>query len=118
LISVIQRVSQAPVRVGDEVIGEIGTGLMVLLFAERGDTQAQADKLLDKLLKLRIFSDAPGVGPPQARLAPWQPAQLHRCRDARQGTPALRLLGRAGPAGASVGADRAVCGRHAGAAGQ
>ena len=55
--SVIQRVSQAQVRVGGEVIGEIGTGLLVLLCAERGDAQAQADKLLTKILKLRIFSD-------------------------------------------------------------
>ena len=55
--SVIQRVSQAQVRVGGEVIGEIGAGLLVLLCAERGDAEAQADKLLTKILKLRIFSD-------------------------------------------------------------
>ena len=55
--SVIQRVSQAQVRVGGEVIGEIGTGLLVLLCAERGATEVQADKLLAKILKLRIFSD-------------------------------------------------------------
>ena len=55
--SVIQRVSQAQVRVGGEVIGEIGAGLLVLLCAERGDTEEQADKLLAKILKLRIFSD-------------------------------------------------------------
>ena len=55
--SVIQRVSQAQVRVGGEVIGEIGAGLLVLLCAERGDTEVQADKLLAKILKLRIFSD-------------------------------------------------------------
>ena len=55
--SVIQRVSQAQVRVGGEVIGEIGAGLLVLLCAERGDAEVQADKLLAKILKLRIFSD-------------------------------------------------------------
>ncbi|MDI1338742.1 D-aminoacyl-tRNA deacylase [Polaromonas sp.] len=60
MISVIQRVSQAQVRVGGEVIGEIGAGLLVLLCAERGDAQAQADKLLAKILKLRIFSDDAG----------------------------------------------------------
>jgi D-tyrosyl-tRNA(Tyr) deacylase len=54
---VIQRVSQAQVRVGGEVIGEIGAGLLVLLCAERGDAEVQADKLLAKILKLRIFSD-------------------------------------------------------------
>ena len=60
MISVIQRVSQARVLVGDEVSGEIGAGLLVLLCAERGDSEAQADKLLAKLLKLRIFSDPAG----------------------------------------------------------
>ena len=54
---VIQRVSQAQVRVGGEVTGEIGAGLLVLLCAERGDAEVQADKLLAKILKLRIFSD-------------------------------------------------------------
>ena len=39
-------------------VGAIGPGLLVLLCAERGDTDAVADKLLAKLLKLRIFSDA------------------------------------------------------------
>ncbi len=47
-------------RVGGEVIGEIGAGLLVLLCAERGDADAQADKLLAKILKLRIFSDDAG----------------------------------------------------------
>jgi D-tyrosyl-tRNA(Tyr) deacylase len=42
------------------VAGEIGTGLLVLLCAERGDTELQSDKLLAKLLKLRIFSDDAG----------------------------------------------------------
>jgi len=60
VISVIQRVSQARVVVGGATIGEIGAGLLVLLCAERGDGEAQADKLLAKLLKLRIFADAAG----------------------------------------------------------
>ena len=60
MISVIQRVSQARVVVGGEVTGEIGAGLLVLLCAERGDADAQADKLLAKILKLRIFSDEAG----------------------------------------------------------
>jgi D-tyrosyl-tRNA(Tyr) deacylase len=70
LKSVIQRVSQARVRVGGEVIGEIGTGLLVLLCAERGDSEVQADTLLAKILKLRIFAGEPGAVPPQARQAP------------------------------------------------
>lgn len=60
MLAVIQRVREARVRVGGEVIGEIGQGLLVLVCAERGDGTQQADKLLAKLLKLRIFSDAAG----------------------------------------------------------
>jgi D-tyrosyl-tRNA(Tyr) deacylase len=60
LISVLQRVSSARVEVGGLTIGEIGVGLLVLVCAERGDTEAQADRLLAKLLKLRIFSDDAG----------------------------------------------------------
>ena len=60
MISVIQRVSEARVVVDGRTVGEIGRGLLVLLCAERGDTESQADKLLAKLLKLRIFSDEAG----------------------------------------------------------
>jgi D-aminoacyl-tRNA deacylase len=60
LISVLQRVSHARVVVAGATIGEIGAGLLVLVCAERGDTEARADKLLAKLLKLRIFSDEAG----------------------------------------------------------
>jgi len=58
--AVVQRVRQAQVSVGQQCVGQIGAGLLVLLCAERGDTPAQADQLLTKLLKLRIFSDAAG----------------------------------------------------------
>jgi D-tyrosyl-tRNA(Tyr) deacylase len=60
MLSVVQRVSEARVTVDGEVTGEIGAGLLVLVCAERGDTDAMADKLLAKLLKLRIFSDDAG----------------------------------------------------------
>jgi len=60
MITVLQRVSEACVRVEGEVIGEIGQGLLVLLCAEQGDTDAVADKLLAKILKLRIFADEAG----------------------------------------------------------
>jgi D-tyrosyl-tRNA(Tyr) deacylase len=60
LISLLQRVSEARVVVDGAVTGEIGAGLLVLVCAERGDSEVQADKLLTKLLKLRIFSDAAG----------------------------------------------------------
>ena len=58
--ALIQRVSQARVDVGGLTIGEIGAGLLVLVCAERGDGEAQADKLLAKILKLRIFGDDAG----------------------------------------------------------
>ena len=60
MISVLQRVSQARVVVAGATIGEISAGLLVLVCAERGDTEAQADKLLAKILKLRIFGDDAG----------------------------------------------------------
>jgi D-tyrosyl-tRNA(Tyr) deacylase len=60
MIAILQRVSQANVRVDGEVIGQIDAGLLVLLCAEKGDTDAVADKMLAKMLKLRIFSDDAG----------------------------------------------------------
>ncbi|MDH6591426.1 D-tyrosyl-tRNA(Tyr) deacylase [Variovorax sp. TBS-050B] len=58
--AVVQRVAQARVEIGGETVGAIGAGLLVLLCAERGDTDAHADRMLAKLLKLRIFSDEAG----------------------------------------------------------
>lgn len=58
--AVLQRVAEAGVTVGGQTIGRIGAGLLVLLCAERGDTELQADKMLAKILKLRIFGDAGG----------------------------------------------------------
>ena len=60
MIAVLQRVSEASVRVDGAVIGQIGVGLLVLLCAEKGDTDAVAEKMLAKILKLRIFSDDAG----------------------------------------------------------
>ena len=60
MIAVLQRVRQARVEVDSAVVGAIGPGLLVLVCAERGDTEAEADKLLAKILKLRIFSDDAG----------------------------------------------------------
>ena len=58
--AVIQRVSQASVSIDDLIAGRIGKGLLVLICAETADTESTADRLLAKLLKLRIFSDAAG----------------------------------------------------------
>ena len=60
MIAVLQRVRQARVEVDGAVVGAIGPGLLVLVCAERGDTEAEADKLLANILKLRIFSDDAG----------------------------------------------------------
>lgn len=56
----MQRVANAHVDVGGQTIGAIGAGLLLLLCAERGDGEAQADRLLAKLLRLRIFADEHG----------------------------------------------------------
>jgi D-tyrosyl-tRNA(Tyr) deacylase len=60
MLALVQRVCEARVVVDGRTIGEIGQGLLVLVCAERGDGEVQADKLLAKLLKLRIFSDEAG----------------------------------------------------------
>ena len=59
--AVLQRVTQARVVIAGETVGQIARGLLVLVCAERGDSEAQADKLLAKILKLRIFSKDPGA---------------------------------------------------------
>jgi D-tyrosyl-tRNA(Tyr) deacylase len=58
--ALLQRVSEARVVIAGQTVGQIGAGLLVLLCAERGDSEIQADKLLAKILKLRIFSDEAG----------------------------------------------------------
>jgi D-tyrosyl-tRNA(Tyr) deacylase len=60
MIGLLQRVSQARVEVGGEVVGAIGPGLLVLLCAERGDSESEADRLIERLLNYRVFSDAEG----------------------------------------------------------
>ena len=60
MIALIQRVSQARVEVAGEAVGAIGAGLLVLVCGEPADGQAQVEKFVAKLLKLRIFSDAAG----------------------------------------------------------
>lgn len=58
--AVVQRVSQASVTIDGHTTGRISQGLLVLICAEADDTEAKADRLLAKLLKLRIFSDDVG----------------------------------------------------------
>ncbi len=58
--AVIQRVTHASVTVNGEVTGSCGHGLMILLGVAEGDTETDGDKLLEKILKLRIFEDENG----------------------------------------------------------
>jgi D-tyrosyl-tRNA(Tyr) deacylase len=58
--AVIQRVLRAQVSVGEEIVGKIGPGLLVLLGVTKADTQADADYLASKILGLRIFDDENG----------------------------------------------------------
>jgi D-tyrosyl-tRNA(Tyr) deacylase len=58
--ALVQRVSRAAVSVGGEEVAAIGPGMLVLLGVRRGDGEAEADRIADKLLKLRVFDDAEG----------------------------------------------------------
>ncbi len=60
MIGLLQRVARAEVEVDGSCVGKIGSGLMVLVCAERGDSEAEADRLLERLLDYRIFADAGG----------------------------------------------------------
>jgi D-tyrosyl-tRNA(Tyr) deacylase len=60
VIALLQRVSSARVEVEGRITGAIGPGLLMLVCAEPADTEAVADKLVAKVLKLRIFSDEAG----------------------------------------------------------
>jgi D-aminoacyl-tRNA deacylase len=60
MIALVQRVARAHVEIGGVSVGAIGAGMLVLVCAEPGDTPAHAERLVSKLLALRIFSDAAG----------------------------------------------------------
>jgi D-tyrosyl-tRNA(Tyr) deacylase len=60
MIGLLQRVTEAHVDVGANRIASIGPGLLVLACAERGDTEAQAERLIERLINYRVFGDAEG----------------------------------------------------------
>ena len=60
MIGLLQRVTEASVRVDGEVVGAIGPGLLVLLAVEPGDAKPQADRLVERLVGYRVFPDAEG----------------------------------------------------------
>ena len=60
MIGLLQRVSEASVRVDGEIVGQIGAGLMVLVAVERGDSPLQAERLAERLVSYRVFEDNAG----------------------------------------------------------
>ena len=60
MIALIQRVSEASVRVDEELVGAIQSGLLALVCAQRDDGEREADALLEKLLEYRVFADSAG----------------------------------------------------------
>jgi len=60
MIGLLQRVAQARVEVDGACVGAIGPGLLVLVCAERGDSEAESERLLERVLGYRVFADAEG----------------------------------------------------------
>lgn len=60
MLALLQRVSSSSVTVDDEVVGRIGTGLLVFVGIEKGDREAEADRMLERILGYRMFSDDQG----------------------------------------------------------
>ena len=60
MIALIQRVSEAAVHVNENIVGEISNGLLALIGVEKGDSEKQADRLLERVLAYRIFPDEQG----------------------------------------------------------
>lgn len=60
MIVVLQRVTQAKVDIDEKIVGQIGKGLMVLVCAEKGDTDEKARLLAQRLLRYRVFEDENG----------------------------------------------------------
>ena len=60
MIALVQRVTEAKVEVDGKIIGSIGRGILALVGVERGDTDTQAERLVERVLGYRIFPDAEG----------------------------------------------------------
>ena len=60
MIALLQRVAEARVRVDGATVGEVGAGVLALVCAERGDDEASAGRLAERILSLRMFADAAG----------------------------------------------------------
>ena len=88
---VLQRVKEAKVSVEGRVVGAIGTGYLLLLGAEQEDTEETADRMMDKICRLRIFQDESGKTNryPLCGLQKRKPSQLHKGRGAGSGKGSL-----------------------------
>ena len=122
--ALVQRVSRAAVRVEDEVVAQIGPGLLVLLGVTHDDGEAQADRLADKVRALRVFPDAEGrMNEPLGEREVLVVSQFTLYGDTRKGNrPSYvaaapgdvaeplyeRFRARLGAAGGIFGADMAV----------
>ena len=96
----LQRVSQASVSVAGEEVGKIGRGLVVLLGVANGDTEKDAQYLIQKIVNLRIFTDAQdkfNLSALDVKGELLLVSQFTLLADTRQGTPSQ--LYRCGPAG-------------------
>jgi D-tyrosyl-tRNA(Tyr) deacylase len=60
MIALLQRVSEARVTVGREIVGQIGPGLLVLLAVEPTDREREAERLIERVLRYRVFDDGAG----------------------------------------------------------
>lgn len=85
--ALLQRVSEARVSVGGELVSEIGPGLLVLLGVEKGDDEHSADRMIEKVRTLRVFADPEGkmneaLGSREALCV----SQFTLCADTSRGT--------------------------------
>ena len=60
MIGLLQRVSSASVQIDNHIVGRIERGILVFVGVEKGDTEAQANRLLDRILGYRVFTDDNG----------------------------------------------------------
>ena len=91
---VIQRVTEASVEVDEKIIGEIANGYLVLIGVGQEDTTAEADRLIKKMINLRIFSDENGITASMATVLPLQKPAIRKKPRSSMSTSLLSAAGR------------------------